>query len=389
MKELKIDSTHTVLFPSAEELKGSVIFLLGAGFSKGYHEDRVPLVSDFLDVARKREVLKPNQEHKDFVEFVDKYFGDYRRTNIESLATFLTLQLPPLWSFKQEPRDHYYKILKEIIVKTLGQIYIQPSSAKVKSLYTAFAETLLTMKSTILTFNYDTLLDNLLRKTKQWSVLSGYGIEMKMPMWEYTKNAALQEKSFVSQHKAEADGRAVYLKLHGSLNWGKLFIDPPYEKAAVYVDAFGLTMFEESDGQPGSLDPIHFFTGSGSGPVEASGFSIQGEPFIVPPILSKEDLLKEPLLLNLWYHAMNLFSTAENVIVIGYSFPPTDFLAGLSIRQGMANRFGIHRDQTAKIWCVDKRIDRQYKLRAEMVFLNCDIQFLQMDTVQFLNSWLI
>jgi hypothetical protein len=387
VKALKLDESSSVSFPLPEELIGSVIFLLGAGFTKGYNEEIVPLISDFLQVSERQGVLKPDHEHKEFVAFVNKYFGDYKEANIETLATFLSLQLPPVWSFRSEPRDYYYKTLIEIIVRTLSRIYSRPGTDDVKSAYQSFARALMFMRSIVLTFNYDTLLDNLLRETKRWSVISGYGIEMRTPLWEYTKDHIRQELLFVSREMSGSNETVRYLKLHGSLNWGKLLIDPPYGNPSVYVDTFGFTSLEINKKGEGP-DPIDVFSNSGVGPHQGSGFSVRGEPFIVPPIMSKEELFREPLLLNLWYHAMNHFSTAEDIIVIGYSFPPTDFLATLSIRQGLANRFGMWRDKKVKVWFVDKAIDEQYKLRASAVFLDCELQFLRMDTVQFLKNWL-
>ncbi len=81
-------------------------FILGAGFSSGYNQEIIPLTSDFLNIAEKNGLLKPDGVHKELIDFIKKYFGEnYRNVNIETLATFLTTELVPDASQKYEFRE--------------------------------------------------------------------------------------------------------------------------------------------------------------------------------------------------------------------------------------------------------------------------------------------
>ncbi len=116
----------------------STIFLLGAGFSKGYNPNSVPLINDFLSIAEKSNILKSDDEHKELIKFIERYFGDYRSVNIETLATFLTTELVPDISQKNEYREKLYRQLISIIVSTLKEFY--PNNENIKNIFQKFAD---------------------------------------------------------------------------------------------------------------------------------------------------------------------------------------------------------------------------------------------------------
>lgn len=155
-------------------------FILGAGFSRGYNQELVPLISDFFNIAEKNGIIEPINEHRELVNFIQKYFGeDYQHVNIETLATFLTSNLAPDISQKYEFREKLYNQLHLVIIRTLSRLYDTYKDKPTRNIYQNFAHKLVDDGIDVITFNYDLILDNLLLNTGKWSPLHGYGIDMK------------------------------------------------------------------------------------------------------------------------------------------------------------------------------------------------------------------
>ena len=104
--------------------------------------------------------------------------------------------------------------------------------------------------------------------------------------------------------QAPRDSDLLLLKLHGSVNWWP---------------RLGYT-------KPFALDAIvHHHTWEGISHrlyrPDIVARHLEPEPVIVPPVLSKSDLVEQPVLRLVWSLAYEQLSTADSVTFIGYSFP--------------------------------------------------------------------
>jgi len=345
----------------------TVAFILGAGFSKGYNPSLVPLINDFLDVAEKNGILKPDDEHKELINFIKKYFGEYRNVNIETLASFLTTDLTPDISQKYEYREKLYKQLHRIIIRTLGRLHDKPRDQRIKKIYQDFAYKLIENEIDVITFNYDLILDNLLLNTEKWSPNSGYGVKIKVAGVPNNLVENIIEKRKIKSEMG-------YLKLHGSLNWGRRILPHPYRGDEILINPFG--SFELD--QP--ISPIEGVTSASGSPFT----NIFYESFFIPPILTKQHFYKIPLLQNIWYIAKEVLAGANEIYVLGYSFPPSDFTAEFLFRQFLATPFSA---PNKKIKIVNKQINNEYKTRIESILQKCEFEYLQEDVVQFLDTY--
>ena len=342
------------------------VFILGAGFSKGYNPKVVPLINEFLDIAEKKKVLKPDEEHKELVSFIEKYFGDYGHVNIETLASFLTTDLVPDISQKYEYREKLYKQLVLIIVHTLGWLYKDPLNKVVQDTFQKFADKLVENGIDVITFNYDLILDNLLNNTEKWLMVTGYGVEMK------PAGISLFAEKEIYQSKSKMS----YLKLHGSLNWGRSILPHPYKGDELVISPFGLKLNPERS----EIMPIEYMVSATGSPLVNKYY----ETFIIPPILSKERFYTTPLLQNIWYIAKERIMRSKEIFIIGYSFPPSDFLAEFLFRQSVASPSS---ESEKKIRVINKSIDRRYKERVENIFQKSEFEYIQEDAVKFLESY--
>lgn len=333
--------------------KVSTAFILGAGFSKGYNPEVVPLIHEFLDIAEKEGVLKPDEEHKELVDFIDKYFGEYSSVNIEKLASFLTTELIPDIYQRNIYRDKLYGQLISIVTDTLSGIQDHPVNKNVQDTYKKFVDKVVKNRTNIITFNYDLILDKLLLDTGRWLHTTGYGVEIPLDV-----------ECLVPMDNSKMQ----YLKLHGSLNWSRRIVPHPKYGDRIVLSPFGFNVSHK-------YFPL-IYTGSPS-----ESFY---DPFIVPPIMTKESFYKNTLLQNIWYEAKDLLCKANEIFIIGYSFPPADFPAEFLFRQSIASPPS---EIEKKIIVINREIDKSYKNRVENIFQKATFEYREEDVVEFLKRY--
>lgn len=109
------------------------------------------------------------------------------------------------------------------------------------------------------------------------------------------------------------------LKLHGSLNWFRYLPFKSFKPASSENDA----SFEELKNEVVLVEGHWWFTS----PPELDGWYIY--PLIVTPTLYKQDYFRDPIynrvLAPMWQEASESLIDCDKLVVIGYSFPPTDF----------------------------------------------------------------
>lgn len=165
----------------------------------------------------------------------------------------------------------------------------------------AFARHCSGINATCVTFNYDDLLDAALSNTGRWNAGRGYGFFCR------PSGSTVQESIDTPAHSD-----LLLLKLHSSINWrARLGYPKPFALDAV--------VHHHDWGSPRTrVSPIG---------TESVLRHLEPEPVIVPPVLSKSDLVAQPVLRLVWSLAYEQLSRANCVTFFGYSFPPTDTAA--------------------------------------------------------------
>lgn len=302
---------------------GKTVFILGAGASM---ECGCPGMMDFLDVAdqlRSRDQL--GNLYVDAFDTVFKARAELRSVhskaqldihNIESVFGAFEMAKRFRKPFGDLDHNDIAKLsdaMKLLIVRTLelrttfrkreqrgAPAIIAPHP------YGDFADVIKTMRQktpvTVITFNYDIGVDAAL-------ALSGQKVD-------YCLNKELIPGSDVP-----------LIKLHGSINWKRCkhcndevvawsfsdFIES-YDSWKVYAAPFISSQRDILYLQIGSR--LHAYT-HGCGYPEPAPI-----PAIVPPTWEKGE--HNHGFDNIWAHAAEQLAQAENIIVIGYSLPPTD-----------------------------------------------------------------
>lgn len=296
------------------------VYVLGAGFSHNFNRELFPLIRDFLRIAKANFIYNPEAEHGQLANIIASYFNDPYYPDIEKVLSFLSAPALHHPKIPSEHRSIMYDQLVEIIVRMLSQASeSDAASADTYETYRRFAATLVERETTVITFNYDLLIENLLMETNEWHRYDGYGVEIPivdraMPTPRHTFDP--QPTPLISWSKV------TLLKLHGSINWGTpiIFQDRAESIYQLPVDA-GV-----------SMDDFAIRTHFGS------PFTMYFKPVIIPPILDKSFWMKNPTFRVLWNMAMEALESAERITFVGYSLPGTDFMAEFMFRQAINMR---------------------------------------------------
>ena len=274
------------------------VFIFGAGVSV---QAGGPLMSNFIDIAEdllQQDAFANKSKHVESIfDLLDELQKIYSKSkldlnNIEALfgAVEMALTISKLGKYTIEEIKQLKKNLVFTIVKTIEKSIRFPfenSTAKIPSHLGTFSKVIKKFKSaSIITFNYDILVDYLLY---HHDISFDYGFSRSQK-----NNLSL-------------------LKLHGSTNWalsnkGEI-ITVPFDKLSNF--------FTVSENKKNTL-------------IEASNYfldsvihnEISESPFIIPPTWNKS--YYQTSLSNVWNNAANALGNAKNIYVFGYSLPESD-----------------------------------------------------------------
>jgi len=299
--------------------KGTV-FVLGAGFTKAFLKQAPLLVDHYYG----SELRKKFASFPDALAVLDAELNDSQhpqQIDIERLMTRLAGGMP--YDFVAEPGqpiasnhelDYLLVEVKKAFIRRLTEAL--RSDMLFPGELWLFAQHVTENENHCITFNYDDLLDSALWRLHEqappqsWSPETGYGFPCKASIHLIGVNT-LGFRSPIVLHK-----------LHGSLNWRVP------RGARKPVQASDICHHEHWSTQPGwidleSLDPL-----------------LQEEPVLIPPVLTKDGLVKEPILQIVWSSARSILREAKRVVFIGYSLPRTDIAAAFLFREGLSRLQG-------------------------------------------------
>ncbi len=184
-----------------------------------------------------------------------------------------------------------FKEIRSIITKYLYSVLINAEDSS--DLLSKFHSHFLTNCDTIITFNYDLLLEKYLFQNDMWFPKDGYGFTPA-----YLPNINGKYLNRVSEIKL--------LKLHGSLNWDRK------------ADTNNICLnWQDDDGNyffPGYLEKENYNDFKYFGSHSSGGW-------ILPSWFKQFDYNE---LITVWRKSFEALNTSEEIIFIGYSLPSAD-----------------------------------------------------------------
>jgi hypothetical protein len=363
----------------------ATVYLLGAGASHGYQDSPTvvspPLAADFFETFFKLQIAQDlGTKIGWLINYVrDRYGIDPERfmnfrMNVEEFMTQLEDGISAY--FEQRVGDPNLGTLEMVESQVKVAVYDQTlflfthvlneiTNGPVYDGYRRLIERL-TPEDTVVTFNWDVLLDRALLDCSPWRPDDGYAVRF----------SSIFDEKWRLPERWRPNAR-VLLKLHGSTNWLTRYVSRNLQtgcrtmlqresglaalRFSVETDRtvddvlkrgypkfkpeFQLDLGIAANLNPASLQPLCFVKGERWFPTFKNRFrkgygsltyfyspldpnhGVATSPLIVAPVKNKgyEDF--EGVLGPIWETAKQRIAQASRVCVIGFSFPPTDVRA--------------------------------------------------------------
>lgn len=317
------------------------VYLLGAGVNQSIRQANSkkecyspPMISNFFQVLfgidfPQKDLNKyyDGEFCKEFNEYILKYWKMDKQQLINN-----GLDLEEIYTIMQLQREEAKRNNDTDAMDRLEQVFISlnmlfistinnfKSSLRSSESCLKLGQILYKEKPTIITFNYDDFIERAIAFAQpDWDKALAYGFKFnEITVKNRFPKVINQDDYYFNKHLYEWK----ILKLHGSINWWEFSDNPidfgsmPYEKKTrelydkkkdaillkdVYVDYV-----------------LRFFSAGG----------LQIGPVIVAPFLHKTfhfNKVHERVFKSIWDQARNTLEKCESLIIIGYSFPLTDF----------------------------------------------------------------
>ncbi|MDA8310023.1 MAG: SIR2 family protein [Actinomycetota bacterium] len=296
------------------EATHSEVVILGAGFSRAISA-HLPLANELGEAAYDRAQSQAPNLFGSRPPFTDDY-------PFENWLSLLAEDQPHLDEAENRLNAARFAKLAQSIVEVLGErqalALFAPGPPWLYSLVSAFHQ----RKTTVVTLNYDTLLEVAVNSTYlgppeiEGGLPRGFD-DMGLGTAASKAPRVSPEDVIGSQPPLSALPRQApeatmhLLKLHGSLGWWWV---PNDASGATLAREAILSTFEH---------PVRL--------TDEQRRTLPGrEPFIVPPLAAKSPYYRNPLTRQLWRDAFEAMRTADRISFVGYSLPRADLvMAGM------------------------------------------------------------
>jgi len=308
------------------------VFILGAGASYSHSNKEFPLINDIFKVAKQllvtsliTDINTLNLNYECVETYINEKFNksildSRQKLNIEDILTNLEIDF-------EKTKSNYLQIIRDkIILIILNVFHILTNKSyyyKRNSDYFLFYNQLKD-NDTIITYNWDLLLDNILDREKLISkikdrnlyeddienTLKKQYLRMLMDLSAYRDYYNFRINAPYEKYHSEG----YYLKLHGSIDW----LYCPNEDCGLYSKVFPI---EKIIGEEYLIAEY-----------KCRECSSKMKHLIIPPVLNK-NYSSFPFVKKLWNIALEEIQSADELVIWGYRLPPTDFYNRWLFRQ--------------------------------------------------------
>ena len=276
------------------------VFVLGAGFSRAINS-QMPVMSQLTEAVKENIETSELSLPPPLVDSEDR--GRELENNIELWMTYLSQRQPWLDdSFNQYNLSVATRI-RRYIRQVIEQASRNAMTSKPKWLQ-PLIERWNIHQTSVITLNYDTLVERATRSLITSASNNGVGIELSQVYPPYFSNIRSRVRSqFWGASRLDT---FTYFKLHGSVNW----------HYSGREDFYGETIFY-SDVSP-------WGTKICNKEIDSSSYARDKEALIIPPVAEKTTYFNNETVRRLWQEASEALESATRVFVIGYSLPISD-----------------------------------------------------------------
>jgi len=285
-------------------MKGKRLLILGSGFSKAIFCN-MPIVKELAQYLEQEKALQQDPYNK----LVD---------DPELLLSYLSLNQP----WKEPPKAledealfaRVQKVLAELITDCEDQAFKNP----IPDWTAQLVEYLHSDKISVITFNYDTVLERIVYKIKQqkgkpegeWPrEFHLYGLPLSV-IWS-REGATLVDIGVETFH---------LIKLHGSINWFYSGVEEFPGEQVYYRPINSDSPHEDVRKHPPTAE------------YENKRLRKDKISLIIPPVAEKSRFYGNLTIRTLWRDARRALEEAEEIFCVGYSLPATDLTTKLFLQ---------------------------------------------------------
>lgn len=309
------------------------VIVLGAGASIGHSEGRLPGIGDIFKSAKQHHITTApssekilNSKYAVLSKYIAEHFGvsildSSKAINIEEILTYIEIETErdssgALVGIRRQLKE----LIREVLVSASQMLNDSEGD------YDNFLKKL-SADDTVITFNWDLLLDSFLKKElannymaimhnagnhriQYRNFLDSFTVQKKYNL--FTDGIEAEQRYRIHFPYTKWEGRSVYLKLHGSIDW--------FSCSNSGCRAHGELFVVE--------DPMKEYF--------CSDCYEQLYNVLIPPVLNKQ-LREFPIIRKIWNTALHEMREAKHLVIWGYSLPPTDFYSSWLLRQARTN----------------------------------------------------
>lgn len=292
----------------------NTVYVIGAGCTRNYETSnefglKSPVDSDFFEICNKillarKDIAKAFlhlTEHLKLIFGLNLGKGErFQGLSLETVTTILDLES------REKDRQYIDSLINLICI--VFDIVLRGPTSPIHNELTKRIEP----NDVVISYNYDLVMDN--------SLMESLNLEQTIYGLNFDRKFDVDWKPCENEHS-----NIHLLKLHGSMNWLKC------SRCGALLFYGGRKVVAELSYQ---LMGINKSSSDLSCPIcQAKELGI----LLIPPLLGKElagEEFRYP-----WYLAERALVSADRIVVIGYSLPPTDFYSEYLIRKAVSRRF--------------------------------------------------
>lgn len=315
------------------------VMILGAGVPRAAAKrgcalgQLPPLDADFFEVAR----VGKYSGYSETVQHLEKLVGDYSAVmtrSLEVVATYLYLK-----AVDSAPKSkHHIELLRflwllnAVLAKTTNSLPVGRNSLTYRVLLSELNKLDDPTKLTVITFNYDLLIEKILESIAKNSRPDVFVFPGCYRIKDYVSMFGPSDYPRFELVGKEYAGVEV-LKLHGSMNWQARNISNTPKTD---------TLFKPSR-------PLHIMNSTAIFSHltwKRNKRKMYLKPIIIPPISGKRWLMHAAML-TLWEKAAEKLCKADRIVIAGYSCPPFDIEARSLLSEN------LRQNKSKKVYVID------------------------------------
>lgn len=320
-----------------------VCLIIGAGctvadVTRRPHKNRPPLDKGFFSIAQK---TTPTPVGKIQSYVMGNYGSDILIPENDSLEGVMATIYTDIFNPNLKDKAvEAFRILITLFNRRLADTTNQLPATRRRYLYRIISHFLKTgvkpSDMTIITFNQDIQIEKILEKLQNTKTHNNIGKIFNFPfcycMEFESTTVPTSETNIFAEGDANSNGIKL-LKLHGSLNWYSRHNSPNISPQAMFRPDRQIHITRRR-----KINMYMRYTGKNR--------RQHTLPVIIPPINHKSAILHNAIQ-PLWHKAEKSLREANEVVIFGYSCPPTDFESSNLIQRSLVN--GIHE----ALWVID------------------------------------